>query len=356
MSEIENSPRHRLKIYVLLGTRANLEPTGGDVINEARFLETLTQFADVYYNGTLFRPGEPNFGLTATTVDPPEPVYDLYYVRNNPAIFAACPHPKIAMAYPYDEDIFRTADALFVTTDGWMKGLLPYSPDNPYSNPIHHWYGSSIVEPPRLINIKQTVDPRFLEPVPEEQRLEARARMTMARAIGFFGRIEGNTFPTMFLAAYKRIIADVPDLKFVVAGTVRIPLDRTILRLPRLPYEKMPALVSGCIGTASDEGNDAFFLGSGKVLDSMAQGVPVIAYKTPPRLEQLGEEYPLYYDNEQECYARIRELLYDKDIVAECKRQVRERIRLFLPTTRAMELREQLEKLATGVRASNGVS
>ena len=45
MSEIKNSPRRRLKIYVLLGTRANLEPTGGDVINEARFLETLSQFA-----------------------------------------------------------------------------------------------------------------------------------------------------------------------------------------------------------------------------------------------------------------------------------------------------------------------
>jgi len=352
MSIAAGSVPKRLKIYALLGTRANLEPTGGDVINESRFLETLTKFADVYYNGTLFKPGTPDFGLTKTTVEPPEPIYDLYYVRNNPPIFEMCPHPKIAMAYPYDENVFRSADALFVTTDGWMRGLLPYSPDNSYSLPLYGWYGDGIVDPPPLINIKQTVDPKFLEPVTDEQRLEARVKMTMARAIGFFGRVEGNTFPTMFLSAYKRVTQEVRDLKFVVAGTVRIPLDRSILRLPRMPYDKMPALVAGCVGTASDEGNDAFFLGSGKVLDSMAQGVPIIAYKTPPRLEQLGEDYPLYYEDERECFTRIRELLFDKDIAAECRRQVLDRIKLFLPDSRAVAIRKDLEDLVA--RKSTG--
>jgi glycosyltransferase involved in cell wall biosynthesis len=338
--------RARLKIFALHTTRKTLPATGGDMINEARFLGALSQFADVYYNGQLFQPGVPGYGLTDSEIVVPRGGYDLYYVRNNPEIFMQLPGPKIVMAYPYVEEVFRVADAVVVTTEAWLRGLTPYSAENLFTRPMRHWYGSNIVQPKRVINIKQTIDPHFLSDPPRSSLIEARAKTTNgAKAIGFFGRIDSNTFPYTFLKAYMAVIKELPQVKFVVGGTVRIPLDRTIVKLARIPYEKMPAMVKACVATATDEGNDAAFLGSGKVLDAMACGVPVIAYKTPTRLEQLGEYYPLYYENEQECRQRIREVINDPDIVSEARRQLAIRKRHFLPEARAADLQATLEEL-----------
>ncbi|MBX9451465.1 MAG: glycosyltransferase [Mesorhizobium sp.] len=337
--------RKRLKIFALHTTRRTLPATGGDMINEARFLTALSRFADVYYNGQLFQPGVPGYGLEDREIVVPQGGYDLYYVRNNPELFVQLPSPKIVMAYPYVEDVFRAADAVVVTTEAWERGLTPYSDQNMFTRPMRDWYGDDVVAPKRVINIKQTIDPYFLEEPSRARLIEARAKTTGAKAIGFFGRIDSNTFPYMFVRAYKQIIEELPQVKFVVGGTVRIPLDPTIVKTTRIAYEKMPAMVKACVATATDEGNDAAFLGSGKVLDSMACGVPVIAYKTLTRTEQLGDYYPLYYENEEECCQRIREVIHDPDIVAEARRQMDIRKRHFLPDARAAALQATLEEL-----------
>ncbi|MFT5320234.1 MAG: glycosyltransferase involved in cell wall biosynthesis [Pseudohongiellaceae bacterium] len=343
MNDHNHNPENRLRIYALLGTAARLDPVRGDMINEARFLTALTEFADVYYNGCRFQPDKPDYGLVATDITPPRPDYDLYYVRANPEIFLQCPHPKIAMAYPYHEEVINSADALIVTTDAWKQGLLPYSPDNSFSIPMRRWYGDVTIPDKKIINIKQTINPDFIDEPGEDEITEARARLSLARAFGYFGRIDANTFPKIFLSAFQLLRKTETDLQFAVGGTVRIPLNRACLRLPRLPHHRMPALLTACLGTVTDEGDDAFFLGSGKVLDSMARGVPVIAYKTPPRVEQLGEDYPLYYDTEQSCLQRIREVLYDTDILSEARKQLKIRTQIFLPTTRAASFRKDLE-------------
>lgn len=335
----------RPRIYALLGNRARLQPTSGDQINEARFLAALSSFADVYYNGQLFRPELSGWGLDATTIASPAKDYDLYYVRNNAPIFMACPSPKVAMAYPYDPAVFHEADALFVTTAAWQWGLEPYSTDNRYSRPLTGWYGDMSMKLPPLINIKQVLDERFLVPPVPRDVTEARARLTFGRVVGFFGRIESNTYPTILTAAYQNLKQSLPDLQLVVAGTLRIPLPDRVMLAPRIDYEKMPAFVKACVATASDEGDDAEFLGSGKVLDSVAAGVPVIAYKTPPRVEQLGEDYPLYYRDHMGASRRLMEVAFDRDLMADVRKHLAVRSVMFSPKTRSLDLKIAIESL-----------
>ena len=132
-------------------------------------------------------------------------------------------------------------------------------------------------------------------------------------------------------------------MKMMESASLKLLPDLRLLS--SLASPKMPAMVKACVATATDEGNDAAFLGSGKVLDSMACGVPVIAYKTLTRTEQLGDYYPLYYENEEECCQRIREVIHDPDIVAEARRQMDIRKRHFLPDARAAALQATLEEL-----------
>jgi glycosyltransferase involved in cell wall biosynthesis len=249
------------------------------------------------------------------------------------------------MAYPFDPVVFKEADALFVTTAAWKWGLEPYSPTNPYSRPLTGWYGAMSMKLPRLINIKQVLDERFLIPPLARDVTEARARMTFGRIIGFFGRIESNTYPTILTAAYQDLKKLLPDLQLVVAGTLRIPLPADVLLAPRIDYEKMPQFVKACIATASDEGDDAEFLGSGKVLDSVAAGVPIIAYKTPPRVEQLGEDYPLYYRDHAGAARRLMEAAFDRELMADVRKHLAARSVMFAPAARSLELKVEIESL-----------
>lgn len=337
--------RKRLKIFALHTTRRTLPTTGGDMINEARFLTALSHFADVYYNGQLFQHEAPGYGLVDAEIVVPSGGYDLYYIRNNPEIFLQLPGPKIAMAYPYVEPVFQAADAVLVTTDAWKQALVSYSEANPLPKAMQGWYGPKIVRPKKVINIKQVIDAHFLTAPPRRDLIEARAKTTGAKAIGFFGRIDSNTFPYIFLRAYKDVIAELREVKFVVGGTVRIPLDPSIVKITRIAYEKMPAMVRACVATATDEGADSTFLGSGKVLDSIASRVPVIAYKTSPRVEQLGEDYPIYYETQEQCRQRIREVIEDPDITAAALRHMEARRQLFVPEARAKALQADFEEL-----------
>ena len=339
------TPSRRPRIYALLGSLPRLQPTRGDQINEARFMAALSSFADVFYNGQLFRPELPGWGLDATTIEVPAKDYDLYYVRNNTPIFLSCPSPKVAMAYPFDAEVFRAADALFVTTAAWQWGLEPYSPANPYSRVLTSWYGDMRMALPPIINIKQVLDDRFLVPPEPRDITEARARMTFGRTIGFFGRIEANTYPTILTAAYQDLKTRMQSLQLVVAGTLRIPLPDKVLLVPRIDYEQMPRFLKACIATASDEGDDAEFLGSGKVLDSVAAGVPVIAYKTPPRVEQLGEDYPLYYRDQAGATQRLKEAALDRDLMADVKAHLAARAVMFSPAARSQDLKIAIESL-----------
>ncbi|MCC6000958.1 MAG: hypothetical protein JJU19_08860 [Pararhodobacter sp.] len=335
----------RLRIFALLSNVRLLETTRGDMIGEARFLSSLSRFADVYYNGILFQPDRPGYGLYEQDIQVPQGGYDLYYVRNNHQVFLALPHPKITMAYPYDEAVYRAADAVVVTTEAWKRGLTPYAATNMFSDCMRHWYGAQIVQPRKVINIRQTLNEDFLpEPSPRKV-MEAHIRMGMRKTLSFLGRIDSNTFPVIALGSYLRLFKSDPDIRLAIGGTVRIRLNPNVVQLPRLPHDDMPAFLQACRVTLTDEGADARFLGSGKVLDSMARGVPVLAYRTDTRLEQLGEYYPLYYDDAESCHAAMRMALYDDDVWQEARRQLLARQHFFLPATRAAELELELSQM-----------
>ena len=98
------------KLYCLLGQNRTLDPTGGDKINEARFLRSASKYFDVYYNNVPFNQGGETFGDPEVEVAPPSQEYDLYYVRNNRDILLQCGSPCVTMAVPYDAEVFERVD------------------------------------------------------------------------------------------------------------------------------------------------------------------------------------------------------------------------------------------------------
>lgn len=298
------------KLYCLLGTNRTLEPTGGDKINEARFLRSASSYFDVYYNNVLYVNGCEEFGHPGVGVSPPSQEYDLYYVRNNRDILLQCGAPCVTMAVPYDAEVFDRVDGLIVTTQTWRDLLLKRDEDDEARAILKDWYGdgSNLIRKP-VFYVGQAYDPGFRQPMPR-RTLRFRHSFSNGDAIGYFGRIAPSTMPTIAMTAVMDVARFSPQLQFIYGGFVRKPVTSRIgLQVPPIAYGDMPAAIAACTAVVGNEEKDADFLGSGKIIDAMAVGTPVLAKLNPVRLEQLGEDYPLFYRDRWEAALKLHELV-----------------------------------------------
>jgi glycosyltransferase involved in cell wall biosynthesis len=312
----------RLKIYALLAKSAWLPMTGGDIINEMRFLRALSEFSDVYYNNNLFRPNEPMFGLPEGPITPPRQDCDLYYVRSNIGIYRSCPRPRAALGLPYDEEVFSTADAIFTTTTTWKEMLERYSPDWPPRSWVADWYGPTITKPKRIIDIGQVSDPRFVPQIGHPLTFRYRAMFGYGQIVGYFGRIDPETVPASYLAALPGLCQKLPKLTTIFAGNIRIQLPREVKVVPRIAYEEMPYAISACdllLYDCADTGNWA---GSGKVIDAISCGVPVLMARRKARYEQMGEDYPLFFDSQRDLEQKVERFFTDAAFREELRARV----------------------------------
>lgn len=290
----------RPKIWCGFAEKGTLNSARGDSIGEMRILQMLSHFADVYYNGVPIQRGDQSFGFGATLALPQD-AYDLYYVRANDALFAKLPHPKICMAYPYDQEIFNMADGLVVTTDIWKRILLNPSFRENFSDFFSKWYPNNFETSKPIIQFKQAIDPSFASTAATDQRRNAwKFKLTNTDVFGFYGRLDKSSLPYSVLKAAdadRRIL-------LAFAGRIRNDLksDQTIfsrhIYLGEVPYEEMPYLVRATACTLAGESCDDDVLGSNKVLDSICLGVPVICKRNSVRNEYLGHEYVGLFDNQ----------------------------------------------------------
>lgn len=332
------------KIYCQFVDRPSLEPTSGDRINEIRFYRALSTFADVYYNDVLIDwsrdgIGDPD-GLRSPTRD-----YDLYYVRANPDLFTALPHPKITMAYPYEKEVFSMADALIVTTDAWQRLLLEHKFSPAIRTKLQKWYPSKIEIPSTIINIKQTIDPMFLNPSSKQDIFSWKARLTGARCFGFFGRVTDETIPWELLeglAVVRNRFGSTTDPIAAFAGSIRTTLPERTLSLGQIDYTKMPSLLAACFGTLGQMCADSDFLGSGKVLDAIATGTPIITRRNEVRDEQLGQDYFGTYDHKDEAIEMLWRLCNEKSFYTTLQDYLLERGKNFLPSESGKRIEQRL--------------
>lgn len=305
----------RLRIWCGFADKGTLDPAQGDAIGEVRILKMLSLFSAVFYNGVPVQPGCRSFG-SGERLEAPTERYDLYYVRANKTLFESLPHPKIYMAYPYDEHVFSIADGLVVTTEIW--GRILHSPELQKVHPAFYkkWYPPEFTCAKPLIQFKQTIDPEFSsKSVLDPQHNPWRYRLTNTKVFGFYGRLDKSSLP------YSIIKVADNDRRVVLAfaGVIRSDLRNEKLVFARhlylgsVPHAEMPNLVSATACTLAGESSDDEVLGSNKILDSISLGVPVICKRNPVRDEYLGRDYLGLFDTEREASLLLNRFLEDDE-------------------------------------------
>lgn len=319
------------KLYALLAENRYLPPTGGDKINEARFLKALSSYFDVYYNNIPYDANIGTFGDPDQPIIPPTIKYDLYYVRANQEIFLSCPSPKIAMAFPFDPVVFEAADALVVTTQTWKELLLSYNVSSTSRDMVGEWYGNSekLPLPNHICNISQARDEIFMTPNPMQVR-KCKYSLTNGFICGYFGRLSRESLPDIALTGADIARKCFPQVTTILAGFQREALDTQFsLLLDSIPYREMPNHLYATDAVFANEEKASMFLGSGKVIDAICTKTPILAQYGPVRVEQLGEDYPLYYSTQEEVAQKITQLIINPSFTKNVKEYLGNRAALF---------------------------
>ncbi|MCC6710256.1 MAG: glycosyltransferase [Gammaproteobacteria bacterium] len=304
----------RPRIWCGFANKGTLDAARGDSIGEMRILKMLSCFADVYYNGVAVDRDCLCFGA-GEQLTLPRDEFDLYYVRANNALFAQLPHPKICMAYPYDEEIFAMADGLVVTTDIWKHLLLTPARRPPFAEFFAKWYPDTFHTAKPIVQFKQAIDPSFAAIAASDQQRSAwRFKLTNTDVFGFYGRLDKSSLP------YSIMQAAQSDSRVLLAFAGRIRSDLKAeqdiiarhVYLGQVPYQQMPQLIAATACTLAGESCDDDVLGSNKVLDSIGLGVPVICKRNPVRDEYLGADYLGLFDDTAHAAALLGAFLGDR--------------------------------------------
>ena len=324
----------RPRIYALLGSHAAIRYDNGDRINELRFLNVLSRFGDVFYNGRSFVRGAAEAGGGDRIATPDRGDYDLVYVRGNAEVFTAAPGPKIYLGLPYSRAAFEAADAVAVTTQPWKLALEAPSGAARERWDLDRYYDRETFTPPRsVIHIEQSIDERF-DPscVADPRTDDFKVRFGWGFTIAYMGRLHDNSLPYALMAATPKLRAAYPDLNIVMAGPSKVEwAGRGVNYVGRIGYGEMPYAISACDMMVYDHDETGHWLGAGKVLDALACGVPVLCRRHEARVEQLGADYPLFFDDEAELVDRVAAYRRSKDVREQCHAILRARRIHYLP-------------------------
>ncbi|PCJ81368.1 MAG: hypothetical protein COA57_14245 [Flavobacteriales bacterium] len=332
-----------MKIYHLLSSVKRLEPTSGDKINEINLLRALSLFSDVYYNNQYFSSNDPDYGLKEAEITVPSEKFDLYYIRNNIEIFRQLPHPKVWVALPYNEEAFKSADAVLTFNEPWKRGLEQYNDDSKYYSFFSGVYPKKIIAPKKVINIGQVLNEAFQPGINGFPLFRYKAKYGMGFTVGYFGRITEETMPRDYLSVLPQLKKQIQNLETVIAGSIRTEIPDKSIRISRpIAFEEMPCATTACDVILANEQDEANWAGSAKPLEAMGCGIPIILTKRPSRVTQLGEEYPLFYTSADDMAQKIIKLYNDKEFYKEVSRYMIERAQQFYPEARAKDLKQKL--------------
>ncbi|SFG40638.1 hypothetical protein SAMN04488020_102130 [Palleronia marisminoris] len=315
-------------LYALYSNVDRIEPSTGDRINEIRLLSRLSEYFDVYYNNEIFNFRGPACGNSGTLG--PNREYDYYYIRHNPAVFHSIRGVRFSFAHPFVQEVFEQADALFVLTENWRRHLLSGSMES--ERALEAAYGNA--DPHfncPVINVGQVYDESFVlrERNPKKE-FALHARMSLGRAFGFYGNLSNDLFPYTAFSALERLFEEGSSLDPIIslAGKFRRGSSFTgknVIYLGQIPYDDMPSLLRASCATLTNESELNNTLGNQKTLDSMSLGVPVMCSKLDTFVWHLGDDYPFFYESENEAYNKAKVLTFDDDARVEVGRALAER-------------------------------
>jgi len=287
-----------VKIFYQYSTCKTLKPISGDLISEIGILTALSQFADVYYSGTLFKPGVPGYGLQeyrGSIESRAAGDYDVYYVRSNKPVFRAIPRrkPRLWMAAPFDLHCYRDATAIATFSKAWAKDLR--GPNTYTRIPKLHQNAFR-----KIVTVYQVVGDNFrpMQDAPRTQQI--RKNVGGEFVIGFFGCTRKSRFPFGFIRIWRSFVARHPQVRLLLAVTENpknLSFSRRLPNISRMSFShaEMPNAVSACdlmlIARQQEQGE---ICGCSKTLEAAACGVPILLGAHAARMEALGEDYPFF--------------------------------------------------------------
>jgi glycosyltransferase involved in cell wall biosynthesis len=302
----------KLKIYTKLVNIENLDLSNGDRINEVNLYKSFSTFADVYYNGYLFTPegGECSFSRKHSGLSVND--YDLCFLRNSEKEFWDIYRERkkgraklLWTGSPYNEKIFKRADAIIAYTESWAKQLRNYK-----DNPMPGLYEKDIYVPKKILTFPQAICTKTFSSKKNHKKTKAfRRKFGADFVIGHFGRLADSCYPHSLLHILPEIKKRYPNktIKLVYSG---LPaqnkvgrrncsikkLNALITNIAPIKHADMPYAISACDLIASNyRVGSANWGGSRHVLEAASCGVPILTGDFSVRQEQLGKNYPLMW-------------------------------------------------------------
>lgn len=277
-------------IYYLLGKNPYIIPKTGDQISEINIINSINQFNVVYYNNNLF-------GTRFAKINDPAPGYPYYFVRNNKDIFLKIKNDskniKIYFGSPYDEKAFNFANYISVYTDSWRDKLI-----NGWDFPYNAYPDNFKIK--NVISIKQCIDDRFHP----RNKYHSKTKLIRKKIggnfiIGHFGRVTQSCYPYLFDYNIKYLKNKYSGVRFLFAGndSIKNTYHNKYVTYENYAYQDVPYAVAACDLILYNYNDlQGHIAGSMKVLEAMATGVPILLPRYDSREEELGVDYPLFYE------------------------------------------------------------
>lgn len=317
------------KAYALLANEPNLSRIRGDVLNERKFLRMLSFTHDVYYNNRLVDWERPDLGLTNTRVSPPDQKYDLHYIRNNRDIARHVEGKLIVMSYPYHPEVWERATAVLTTTWAW-KNYLEQLVAGPRPSALKQWYPRRVRHLPPVLVAEQHIPANFIAKSLHTSCSTKNSREPETLRGAYFGRLQKNSFPGDVLSAIGSLRSSGTDINFSYFGPkkgVRVP--KWVNVFPPMAHDEIPQIQSAFDFVVYDQDETGHWLGSSKVLEAIGLRVPILARKQMARVENLGEDYPLFYSSRQEARSQLNRLIDEPEFKYEVMSAMAERAGLY---------------------------
>ena len=286
-----------MKIFCQCLGNKTIAPNRGDFITEIQLMKGLSQIGEVYYSGSKFNSSVPNMHMRdykgSILSKAREQKYDAFYVRNNPALFRKITKnmgKKIYFFSPYEKNAFASADAIASLTqsltDRLRNGVDTHAYPKNYKNN-------------KAYTFHQVVDDKFKPLQDHPLTKQIKKRMGGGFVIGHFGALRKSCYPYSFSVLLKSLKKEYPKLNVVFSTkkSQNCPdLINKHIKEMSFGYSEMPYAISACdLILYNFRGTDGHFIGSMKILEAMACGVPVFSARFDAREEELGKDYELFH-------------------------------------------------------------
>lgn len=312
----------RKKIYFLLGKVPIIRPESGCQITELSIIQCLQIYYDVYYNNQLIDFEKTDYGLKKKIIERPNQIYDYYWIRNNDEILLKCPGLKIRCGAPYNSKAYKICDVILTYSDSWRINLLKYNFKPKPSDGLYPQ--GSIVLPKTVMTFYQSIDDRFYNRINDQQRINLRKNLTKEEKTDFliahFGRVSDTCYPENLFKAFEKICCQNLNLniKLIFCGKkshYRRPIltnnPHVIINSNGVDYNQIHQYIQSVDLITSDyRSPTADWGGCMHIVEAMASGIPILCGNYDVRIEQLGSDYPFFW-NKDKTDDEIQKQIYD---------------------------------------------